>query len=58
MAGGRRPPLVMKIRTGVKKDGKIVARHCHNIWDSGAYADHTARMALRALQSGGGPYEL
>ena len=58
MAGGRRPPLVMKIRTGVKKDGKIVARHCHNIWDSGAYADHTARMALRALQSGGGPYDI
>ena len=38
-SGGVRHPLVINIKTGVNRDGKIVARHCREIWDAGAYAD-------------------
>jgi len=57
-AGGVRHPLIIKIKTGVNKDGTIVARHCTEIWDSGAYADAGPRIMWRAMQSAGGPYNI
>jgi len=57
-AGGIRHPLIIKIKTGVNKDGTIVARHCVEIWDSGAYADAGPRIMWRAMQTAGGPYNI
>ena len=57
-AGGVRHPLIIKIKTGVNKDGTIIARHCTEIWDSGAYADAGPRIMWRAMQSAGGPYNI
>ena len=57
-AGGVRHPLIIKVKTGVNKDGTIAGRHCTEIWDSGAYADAGPRIMWRAIQSAGGPYNI
>ena len=57
-AGGVRHPLTIRIKTGVNKDGTIIARHCSEIWNTGAYADAGPRVMMRAMQSGGGPYNI
>jgi xanthine dehydrogenase molybdenum-binding subunit len=36
----------MKFRTGVRKDGKITARHCRYVLNTGAYATHGPSVAL------------
>jgi len=58
IGGGVRHSLNIKIKSGVTKDGKIVARHCTEIWNTGAYADAGPRVMLRAMQSGGGAYKI
>ena len=58
VGGGRRPSLITRIKTGMKKNGDIIARHCWNVWDSGAYADMSPRIALRGMQNGGGAYKI
>ena len=40
----RRHPLIIRIKTGVKKDGTIVAKQCKIIADSGAYANRSPRI--------------
>lgn len=57
-AGGIRHPLTIRIKSGVNKDGTIIARHCSEIWNTGAYADAGPRVMMRAMQSGGGPYNI
>ncbi|MEE9255439.1 MAG: xanthine dehydrogenase family protein molybdopterin-binding subunit [Pseudomonadales bacterium] len=37
MAGNPRHPAVMTVKTGVKRDGTIVARHAKLVFNSGAY---------------------
>jgi 4-hydroxybenzoyl-CoA reductase alpha subunit len=37
IAGRRRHPMIVELKTGVKRDGTLVARECRNIIDGGAY---------------------
>ena len=50
-------PAVVKLKTGVKKDGTLVARDIHFIWDTGAYAEGLA-PSNRAMKDGIGPYRI
>jgi CO/xanthine dehydrogenase Mo-binding subunit len=47
-----------RIKTGVKKDGKITAVEIYYDWDSGAYADYGVNVGKAATYSGAGPYEV
>jgi CO/xanthine dehydrogenase Mo-binding subunit len=53
-----RQGLVAKVKTGVKKDGKIVAEEIEYLWDAGAYADYGVNIGRAAGYSGCGPYEI
>ena len=44
-ASHSRHPMIMKIRTGVKKDGTIVAQDVHAIINTGGYAGGTSAIA-------------
>jgi CO/xanthine dehydrogenase Mo-binding subunit len=58
MAANPRHPAVMTFKTGVKRDGTIVARHAHLVFDSGAYA---AFKPARGVSYGPrclGPYKI
>jgi carbon-monoxide dehydrogenase large subunit len=50
-------PAVVKIKTGVKKDGALIARDVHFIWDTGAYAEGIP-PSNRAIKDGIGPYRI
>ncbi|WBW95204.1 xanthine dehydrogenase family protein molybdopterin-binding subunit [Oceanirhabdus sp. W0125-5] len=47
-----------RIKTGVKKDGKITAVEIYYDWDSGAYADYGVNVGKAATYSGAGAYEI
>lgn len=47
-----------KIKTGVTRDGKIIAIEVYYDWDSGAYADYAVNVGRVAVYSGAGPYEV
>lgn len=47
-----------RVKTGVKKDGKITAVEVYYDWDSGAYADYGVNVGKAATYSGAGPYEV
>jgi CO/xanthine dehydrogenase Mo-binding subunit len=53
-----RHPCTFKIKSGVTKDGKIVARHCEIIWNGGAYADIGPRVTQKAGFTAAGPYDI
>lgn len=53
-----RQGLVAKVRTGVTKDGRIVAEEIQYLWDAGAYADYGVNIGRAAGYSGTGPYEI
>lgn len=53
-----RQGLVTRIKTGVKKDGKIVAEEIEYLWDAGAYADYGVNIGRAAGYSAVGPYEI
>ncbi|MDF2673916.1 MAG: Xanthine dehydrogenase [Clostridiales bacterium] len=53
-----RQGLVAKIKTGVTKEGKIVAEEIEYLWDAGAYADYGVNIGRAAGYSGCGPYEI
>ena len=50
-------PAIVRIKTGVKKDGAITARTMEFTWDTGAYAEGLAG-SNRALKDGVGPYKI
>ena len=50
-------PAIVRIRTGVKRDGTITARAMEFTWDTGAYAEGLAG-SNRALKDGVGPYKI
>ena len=59
MAGNPRHPCVVTIKTGVKKDGRFLARHSTSVFNSGAYSGLRGSPNLRgARQVGGGPYKI
>jgi carbon-monoxide dehydrogenase large subunit len=50
-------PAMVRVRTGVKRDGTITARAMEFIWDTGAYAEGLPG-SNRALKDGVGPYKI
>ncbi|WP_411680297.1 xanthine dehydrogenase family protein molybdopterin-binding subunit [Clostridium thailandense] len=53
-----RQGLAAKIKTGVKKSGKIVAEEIEYLWDAGAYADYGVNITRATGYSAVGPYEI
>ena len=53
-----RSQLTYRIKTGVSKDGKILAQQMTMYWDSGAYADYAVNVTRASGYSAGGPYEI
>ncbi len=54
----RRHSARIWIKTGVKRDGTLVAREAEVLMDTGAYADNGPRVAKRAISRMIGPYKL
>jgi CO/xanthine dehydrogenase Mo-binding subunit len=50
-------PATIRVKTGVKADGTIIARAVDFIWDTGAYAEGLP-TSNRALKDGIGPYKI
>ena len=51
-------PTTFRIKSGVGKDGKIVARKCEVFWNGGAYADIGPRVAQKSGFTAAGPYDI
>ncbi|HVA23225.1 MAG TPA: xanthine dehydrogenase family protein molybdopterin-binding subunit [Chloroflexota bacterium] len=49
---------ITTIRTGVKRDGQMVARHVHILWGAGAYADVSPRLIKNGGYGSPGPYNI
>ncbi len=48
--------LKYKIKTGLKRSGKIVAQKLTLLWSAGAYADYAVNVTRASGYSAGGPY--
>ena len=53
-----RHPARVTVKTGVTKDGKLVARECQVYMDTGAYADAGPRVTQKAAYRALGPYKI
>jgi CO/xanthine dehydrogenase Mo-binding subunit len=53
-----RHPARVTVKTGVTKDGKLVARDCQVYMDTGAYADAGPRVTQKAAYRSLGPYTI
>ncbi|MBI2911071.1 MAG: molybdopterin-dependent oxidoreductase, partial [Chloroflexi bacterium] len=53
-----RHPTVTHMKTGVMKDGRIVARQVTTIWDTGAYAEKGPTVSRLSGMSAAGPYQI
>src|SRR3954465_11731149 len=53
-----RHPSTFRIKSGVDKNGKIVARKCEIFWNGGAYADIGPRVTQKAGLTASGPYDI
>ena len=51
-------PCTFKIKSGVDKDGKIIARKCEVYWNGGAYADVGPRVTQKSGFTASGPYDI
>ena len=58
MAANPRHPAVMTFKTGVKRDGTIVARQAHLVFDSGAYAAFKPARGVTYGPRCLGPYKM
>ncbi len=57
-AGNPRHASVIKVRTGAKKDGTIVAHHMDFVFDTGAYCAFKPNGILGGPQKSPGPYNM
>lgn len=57
-AASVRHPTVIKVKTGVRKDGLILGREVTIIWDTGAYAHTGPIISKNAGFSAAGPYSI
>ena len=48
----------LRIKSGVTKDGKIIARECEVWWNGGAYADIGPRITQKSGFTAPGPYDI
>jgi CO/xanthine dehydrogenase Mo-binding subunit len=53
-----RHPCTFRIKSGVDKNGKIVARKCDVYWNGGAYADIGPRVTQKSGLTAAGPYDI
>ncbi len=53
-----RHPIITEVKTGLSKDGTIVARQTKHILDTGAYAAHGPLAPSVATMMGAGPYRI
>src|SRR5919109_1221485 len=58
VAGNPRHPAVIRVKTGVKKDGRLVAQQLEHIFDSGAYAAFKPQGYLVGPKESAGPYKI
>ncbi len=56
LAGTKRNPMRLRMRTGCDKDGRLVAQEVDLISDSGAYASLSPGVLETALEHAAGPY--
>ncbi|HEX9445589.1 MAG TPA: xanthine dehydrogenase family protein molybdopterin-binding subunit, partial [Candidatus Binatia bacterium] len=49
---------VIRMKTGVKNDGTLVARECEVLLDTGAYAEIGPRVAKKSGYTAAGPYRI
>src|SRR5207302_977847 len=48
----------VRLKTGVKKDGRMVAREVETWWNGGAYADIGPRVTQKSGLTSSGPYDI
>ncbi|MFH1221080.1 MAG: xanthine dehydrogenase family protein molybdopterin-binding subunit [Candidatus Eisenbacteria bacterium] len=53
-----RQGLHSRIKTGVTREGRIVAEEIEYVWDAGAYADYGVNIGRASGYSGAGPYDI
>lgn len=58
LAHPKRHATVVRIRTGAKKDGRLVAVQAELIGDAGAYASLSTKVLKRATTHATGPYDI
>jgi CO/xanthine dehydrogenase Mo-binding subunit len=51
-------PCTFRIKSGVDKDGKVIARKCEVFWNGGAYADIGPRVTQKSGLTASGPYDI
>ena len=51
-------PSTFRIKTGVDKAGRIIARKCEVYWNGGAYADIGPRVTQKSGFTASGPYDI
>ncbi len=51
-------PSTFKIKSGVDKDGRIIARKCEIWWNGGAFADIGPRVTQKSGFTASGPYDI
>ncbi len=51
-------PCTFKIKSGIDRDGKIIARKCEVYWNGGAYADVGPRVTQKSGFTASGPYDI
>jgi CO/xanthine dehydrogenase Mo-binding subunit len=51
-------PATLRIKSGVTKDGRIIARRCDVWWNGGAYADIGPRVTQKSGFTAAGPYDI
>src|SRR6059058_1109013 len=51
-------PTTFRIKSGVDKDGRLVARACEVYWNGGAYADIGPRVTQKSGFTAPGPYDI
>ena len=57
-AGNPRHAAVIKVKTGVKKDGRLVAQQMEFVYDSGAYGAFKPQGYLVGPKEAAGPYKI
>ena len=56
--GNPRHASVIQLKTGVMKDGRIIARQAYMVFDTGAYAEFGPAVASEASKQISGPYRI
>ena len=51
-------PTTFRIKSGVDKDGRLMARSCEVYWNGGAYADIGPRVTQKSGFTAAGPYDI